>query len=595
MIDEHLARSWLKAFAPPPKIAPTTFAEREIILPGSANAIPGPLRFAPYQRELVEAFADDEVEIIVLMLASQTGKSISIDAMMGYGIACEPGPMLHVSPTGARSEDFVRDRFDPLVSSSPVLRALIGTGQTARKGSMGGVNSLVAKSFPGGQIGFASSHKPDELAARAIKFLLLDEVDRFAITAGIEGDPIGLAVKRTKTFEGRGRKVVIVSTPTSRAGSRINQWYLRGDQRKFVVSCPDCEHVAPFAFENLKWDEGKPETAHLICEECGSVHTEARRRAMIKTGKWQPTAQGEPGIRSYHLNEIASVFSSMQRVAQQCEDAKTPEQKQAFYNTTLAQVYDAGTEVELSASELQQRAEKIVAPYAANILFVTAGVDVQSDRLECSFLAHHADGTQSVLNHLKLIGDTTADAVWVNLDSALGTVFALADGRKVPVAATAIDSGFSVDQVMKFVHTQRRKSRTICPVKGVSGFDRMPLARGGHLRGQMRLLLVGVDTVKHSTQKALAMQEVGPGFIRLPEHLPPEYHEGLASEELRVRSIRGVPRYEYHRTVKQNEPLDCLVYARAIANLPGLRAAAAPAKPGPSYEESIAKLRAHNT
>ncbi|MDH8329816.1 phage terminase large subunit family protein, partial [Klebsiella pneumoniae] len=76
--------------------------------------------------------------------------------------------------------------------------------------------------------------KPDELAARAIKFLFLDEVDRFAVSAGVEGDPIGLAIKRTKTFEGKGRKVVIVSTPTSRAGSRINQWYLRGDQRKFV-------------------------------------------------------------------------------------------------------------------------------------------------------------------------------------------------------------------------------------------------------------------------------------------------------------------------------------------------------------------------
>lgn len=596
MIDEQMARSWLKAFAPPPKIAPTTFAESEIILPGSANAIPGPLRLARYQRELVEAFADDEVEIIVLMLASQTGKSISIDAMMGYGIACGPGPMLHVSPTGARSEDFVRDRFDPLVSSSPVLRALIGTGQTARKGSSGGVNSLVAKSFPGGQIGFASSHKPDELAARAIKFLFLDEVDRFAITAGIEGDPIGLAVKRTKTFEGRGRKVVIVSTPTSRAGSRINQWYLRGDQRKFVVVCPDCNHEAPLAFENLKWDEGKPATAHLVCEECGVVHTEGQRRAMIESGRWQATAHGEPGVRSYHLNEIASKFSTLERIAQQFEDAKTPEQKQAFYNTTLAQVYDAGTEVELSSSELQQRAEPIAAPYAADIMFITAGVDVQPDRLECTFLAHHADNTSTVLNHLKMMGDTSGDAVWRDLDDALGTEFAIRDGRRLVVAVTAVDSGFSADQVMKFVNAQRRKSRATHIVKGKSDFDRLPLARGGRLKGQMQLLIVGTDTVKHSIQKHLAMQEVGPGFIRLPDHLPPEYFDGLASEELRTKTVKGAPKYFYHQTVRKNEPLDCLVYARAIANLPGLRAAVTPAKPGPSISELAAKLQAiHNT
>jgi phage terminase large subunit GpA-like protein len=48
-------------------------------------------------------------------------------------------------------------------------------------------------------LNFASSHKPDELAARAIKYLFLDEVDRFAQSAGIEGCPILLALKRTKT------------------------------------------------------------------------------------------------------------------------------------------------------------------------------------------------------------------------------------------------------------------------------------------------------------------------------------------------------------------------------------------------------------
>src|SRR6202048_932408 len=195
MIDENLARSWVRAFAPPPRIAPSSFAEAEIILPGSANAVPGPLRLAPYQKELVDAIADDSVEVIVFMLSSQTGKSISIDAMLGYCIGCEPGPMLHVSPTGARSEDFVRDRFDPLVSASPTLRALVGTGQDTRKGSTGGANSLASKSFPGGQLSFASSHKPDELAARAIKYLFLDEVDRFAQSAGVEGDPILLSIK----------------------------------------------------------------------------------------------------------------------------------------------------------------------------------------------------------------------------------------------------------------------------------------------------------------------------------------------------------------------------------------------------------------
>jgi phage terminase large subunit GpA-like protein len=595
-MDESLARSWVRAFAPPPIIAPSSFAESEITLPGSANAIPGPLRLASYQRELVDAIADDETEIVVLMLSSQTGKSISIDAMLGYCIACEPGPMLHVSPTGSRSEDFVRDRFDPLIAASPTLRGLIGKGQDTRKGSSGGTNSVSSKTFPGGQLAFASSHKPDELAARAIRFLFLDELDRFATSAGVEGSPDALAIKRTKTFEGKGRKVVIVSTPTSRMGSRINQWYLRGDQRKFVVTCPDCKEPAPLSFDNLKWEEGKPKTVHLVCESCGVVHTEAHRREMIEGGRWEATATGEPGIRSYHLNELASKFSTLESVAQQAEDAKTPEQKQAFYNTTLAQVFDAGTEVELSSSELQQRAETIAQPYAADIVFLTAGVDVQGDRLECTVLGHHADNTRSVLNHWKLMGDTSGDAAWTALDTALSTVFPLANGRSLSVHATAVDSGFNADQVLKFVHAQRRKSRATYAVKGMSGFDRMPLARGGRLKGQTQLLIVGVDSVKHAVQKHLAMQDIGPGFIRLPAHLPPEYFDGLASEELRVRYVKGAPRHEYHRVVRQNEPLDCLVYASAIARMVNVQTTAAPATPGPSMKELAAKLQAaHNS
>jgi phage terminase large subunit GpA-like protein len=285
----------------------------------------------------------------------------------------------------------------------------------------------------------------------------------------------------------------------------------------------------------------------------------------------------------------------MEAVARQYDAAKTPLQKQAFYNTALAEVFDAGTEVELNSSELQQRAEPIAAPYAANALFVTAGVDVQGNRLECTFLAHHADATHSVLNHLKLLGDSSADAVWRDLDVALGTTFTLSNGKTLGVAATAVDSGFSADQVMKFVHSQRRKSRACFAVKGKSGFDQPALKWGGRLKGVMKLLLVGVDGVKHAVQKHLAMQTIGPGYIRLPDHLPPEYFEGIASEELRTKIVRGAPQYEYHRTYKQNEPLDCLVYAKAIAETVP-KVALTPATPGPTIKELAKKLAAaHNT
>ena len=159
---------------------------------------------------------------------------------------------------------------------------------------------------------------------------------------------------------------------------------------------------------------------------------------------------------------------------------------------------------------------------------------------------------------------------------------------------SAVDSGFSTDQVVKFVTSQRHKGRRCAAVKGRSGFDQPALRLGGRLKGTFRLLLVGVDAVKHSVQKHLAMQTVGPGFIRLPDHLGEEYFEGLASEELRTKIVRGAPQYEYHRTYRQNEPLDCLTYAMAIAE-PFPKVALTPATPGPTIKELAAKLNAaHN-
>jgi phage terminase large subunit GpA-like protein len=586
VIDTPLALAWLGALVPPPAILPSVFAEAQIVLPSSANALPGPLRLAPYQKELVDSIADPDTDIIVMQLSSQVGKSLSLDCQLMYCISCSPGPMLHCSPTNQRATEFVRDRFDPLVASSPALRKLIGAGAK-------GADSISAKSFPGGQLAFASSHKPDELAARAIKYLAMDEVDRMALSSGVEGDPIALAMKRTKTFEGKGRKIILTSTPTNRA-SRINAWYLRGDQRKFFVACPDCNDEAPLAFENLKWTAGEPATAHLVCEACGCIHNEAQRRAMLEGGVWKATVTtGESGVRSYHLTELSSKFSTLQSVAAQYDAAQTPEQKQSFFNTCLAQTYEAGTEVELSSSELQQRAEQITAPYANNIEKITAGVDVQSNRLECTLLAHCADGTSSVLNHHKLMGDTSGEAVWLTLDTALGEVFTLASGRKLTVQAAAVDSGFSADRVMAFVNMQRRKSRACYAVKGRAGFERMPLAWGGNLKGQMRLLIIGTDAVKHTVQRHLALQSIEPGYIRLPSHLPQEYFKGLASEELRVRYVKGAPKYEYHRTFRQNEPLDCLVYATAIANMVP-KVTLTP--PGPTIKELARKLNAaHNT
>ena len=511
--DSILVGAALHAFTPPPILTPSQFAEAQLYLPASSNSRPGPLRLTQYQRGMIDTFVDPKVHTIVMCCSAQVGKSLTVDALVAYTIACAPGPILHVSPTNARAEEWVRDRFDPLVKASPALRAAIGGGRR------GGGDSLTHKQFVGGSLNLASSFQPSSLAARSTRYLFLDEVDRFAPTTS-EGDPVPLAIKRTRTFD--NRKIVLVSTPTSRVGSRISQWFAKGDQRRWHLPCPECGHFAAPTIDSVIWKPGEPNGAMLVCDECGHHADEAQRRVMIDRGKWRATATGEPGAVSFHLSEIVSPFSSLESVARQFEAADTPEKRRVVYNTVLGETYDAGTEVDLDASTLQARAETIQSPFAANIVGVTCGCDIQGNRIEATFLAHHADQKFSVLNHVVLMGDTSAGAVWGDLDAALGTTFTLADGRVLPIAATAIDSGFSTESVINFVLSQRRNSRRTFAIKGVSGFDRPVLKEGAKVRGSMRLLLVGVDGLKLTVAKRLGLEggsrlhpTAGPSRLRL--------------------------------------------------------------------------------
>jgi phage terminase large subunit GpA-like protein len=596
VIDCDLARTALRAFAPPPIILPSDFVQAELRLPASSNAIPGRLVLSTFQKEIVDSIVDDDVTYIVLMLASQIGKSLAVDSQMLSMVATQPGPFLHVSPDTKSAEKLVRTRIDPLIAASPMLRNIIGRGPDKRKGHSGGTNSLTAKSFSGGSLDFVSSYQPSELAARSVRCVWADEIDRFNPSAGKEGDPVLLAAQRTERFALSGRKIVLVSTPTT-LQSRIAAWYEKGDKRKFFVDCPDCKHSAPITFDLLHYEKGKPETAALTCGNCGVIHSETSRLKMLATGKWVATAIGEKGIRSYQMTALGSEHISLESVARKWEAATTAEAKQVFFNVVLAEPFDSSIDYSMSSLELRERAEPIKPPYSRDIRFVTAGVDVQDSWLEVQFIGHHDNEITTILNHHRLDGDTFSKVVWGQLAELIGQSFPLADGRQLPVAVTAIDSGHRPDAVINFVFSQIGKQRRIVAVKGVDGFNRPFIESSrSRLKKRLGLYLVGVDSVKASLYSRLRRLEYGPGFFHVPDHLPDEFYSGLASEALETTYVRGFPRYKFKRLIRRNEALDACVYGHAVAGLVDRRMINAPAKPEKSIKELAARLHAaHNS
>ncbi|MGA3203564.1 MAG: phage terminase large subunit family protein, partial [Bryobacteraceae bacterium] len=64
---------------------------------------------------------------------------------IGYVVHQAPGPMLSVSPTVEMAKRNSKQRIDPLIEESSVLRELVSDPRSRDSG-----NTMLAKEFPGG-------------------------------------------------------------------------------------------------------------------------------------------------------------------------------------------------------------------------------------------------------------------------------------------------------------------------------------------------------------------------------------------------------------------------------------------------------------
>ena len=221
----------------------------------------------------MDAVNDPRTEMVVIMSSAQVGKTEIINNIIGYNVHLDPSPILLLQPTLEMAEAWSKDRFAPMLRDTYVLKGLVKDPRTRDSG-----NTLLHKRFPGGHITMAGANSPASLASRPIRLVLCDEVDRYPVSAGTEGDPVSLAKKRTTTFW--NRKILLTSTPTIKGASRIESAFEQSDQRRFYVPCPQCGEKQTLKWQQVKWEQGdpkdgdekhKPETAAYICEHNGCI------------------------------------------------------------------------------------------------------------------------------------------------------------------------------------------------------------------------------------------------------------------------------------------------------------------------------------
>ncbi|GAK06048.1 phage terminase, large subunit [Geomicrobium sp. JCM 19037] len=356
--------------APPPELTVSEWADNYRFLSAESSAEPGKWNTdrAPYQREIMNAVNDPETETIAVMTSSQVGKTEIINNIIGYYVAYDPAPMLLVQPTEAMAQAYSKDRLAPMIRDTPVL-----TDKISEVKAKDSSNTQSHKKFPGGHISLVGANAPSSLASRPIRILLADEVDRFPVSAGNEGDPLSLAAKRTKTFW--NKKKIYVSTPTVKEASRIESEYQDSTQEQWCLSCPSCGYFQP-----LRWAQIRFEDVTMECKYCKENHTEIEWKD--RPGEWIAGADHN-GKRGFHLNALASPWETWGNIISDFKDAKArgKDVLKTWVNTSLGESWEDDTP-DVEEEMLMKRRERYHAELPKGVLLLTAAVDVQDDRLE---------------------------------------------------------------------------------------------------------------------------------------------------------------------------------------------------------------------
>ena len=521
------------------------------------------------------------------MKAAQVGATEAGNNWIGYVIHHAPGPMLAVQPTVELAKRFSRQRIDPLIAESPALRERVKPPALARRRQHGAVEGV-----SGGLLVITGANSAVGLRSMPARYLFLDEVDAYPPSADEEGDPVALAEARTRTFSWR-RKVFLASTPTIQGISRIEREYEASDQRRFFVPCPHCEHMQWLRFERLRWDKGKPETAHYVCEACDGRIEEHHKTAMLQAGEWRATAEGaDPGTIGFHLS------ASIRRSAGSPGPTSPGVGGGAGHRRGQAQLQEQRAGRDLGRD--RRGAGLAAALRAARGLADRhrAGGRTVPDRRRRRAEGPHRGrvwawgrGLESwLVDHIVVEGGPEHAETW---DELRPTARAR-PGRMLTARGSVSPSSPSTPATKRPPSTpgragpvtrrsrRSRASRASTARRRSSGPTHVDVTEGGKkLRRGARLWTIAVATFKSETYRFLRLsaptdEEIAAGakfpagYVHLPRGVDAEWVKQLVAEQLvTVKTKRGFSRLEWQKLRERNEALDCRVYARAAAWIAG--------------------------
>jgi len=523
----------------------------------------------PYLKGIMDAFTDPYVDEITVMAASQVGKTEAMYNMLGFIIDQDPGPTLMVSPRADDAKSVSYNRVRPMIECSPVLSKYIpiNTDDITK----------LEYHFDRMILYFAGSNSPADLASRPIRYLFLDEVDKYPKFSGREADPIKLASERQKTFW--NKKTVKVSTPTTREGYIFRE-YDKSDQRRFHVPCPHCGKKQVLLFGQIKWpkEESSAERiknnrlAWYECAHCKKRIDDIHKQKMMLAGEWISEKGEHNRNRGFWVSSLYSPWLTWSDIASEFLKSKDyVELLMNFVNSWLAEVWEEKIE-ETTVDKVRNLArdyDQGVVP--DEVLVLTAGVDVQKDHF------YYVIRGWGYYEESWLI---RADRVeyWDDIiDCLFKTEYRrVSSAETLNVYMSCIDSGFRTDEVYRFCRDWPDKTKAIKGLEEITGgrFYRankidINSRTGAVIPGGLVLWNLNVTQYKDKINRLVTSKN--PGKWHIFKNPVDDYLTQFTSEHkvlIRNRTTgKAKEVWQKKKEAAANHYLDAEVYALAAADI----------------------------
>ncbi len=563
--------NWLteafQVLRPPEKLTVAEWADRYRILDSKSSAEPGQWSTdrTPYLRGIMDAFTDPRVEEIIFLKPTQVGGTECLNNMLGYVVAQDPSPSMVMYPNKELAQFTSENRLQPMMELSPVLADRFRPN----------ASKDAELQFDGMYAVIVGANSPAQVSSRPIRYLFMDEVDKYPRNAGKEADPRSLARERTKTFP-FNKKIMQTSTPTVRTGPIWQAWENADVKLEYYVPCPHCGQYQTFKFKQIKFDKTQnvetiQGTAYYECEHCQQTIRDTHKPSMLRVGKWCDSSGSSVLKRKtgFGLNAIYSPWIRFGDVAVEfMTSKKTPEELMNFINSWLAECWE-NTQIKLNSDKVLEK----VSGYDEGIvpdrtLLLTGGVDVQKDRFYYTIRAWGEGMTSQNIRHGVV-------ETWTQIEDVMNISYCGKDGTEYFVNLCAIDSGYNADDTYDFCV---KNSEWAVSVKGAntaitSKYKLSKIDR--EERGMYGISLYMVDGGYYkdfiSNRMVRKDDELGGWFVY--NDCDMEYAEQVTAEE-KVIEKRGRNEYEVWRPKTahaDNHYLDTEVYAAFAADCLGIR------------------------